>query len=512
MSRASAIAARKQGDDYQALFFWRRAVDLFHPTTHIVQVGFECPDAGSFDDVVARYDDVQVYAGHQYQVDFCQLKYHVRDENGYGWEDLTRPGFINSKTDTLLQRLHAVQKRHAPDGDGCRCLLLTPMVPRPKDHLARLRSNDDGRLECSRLAATAAWAAEIRKSWSAHLELDDSTHLERVLRPLRLVQGPTLQGARDELAQALRTAGLHDDVDAYVQLYDQLLIEESCSFDTAQMKARLRQEGLWRGGPSLPSPTKRVLVRSRMRGAENLHVEVDDALCLCDLFDDRETKDPAMWQVVVWPRITEWLAVLRGDAITFHLGALHTSLSLGLGYCLDTRSGVYVALVQSGTQGDQVWLPTPAALPVGERLPQWEFGESQTGTTGPETALVIGVARDIVGDVRAYCLELLPAVGRIVSARMPNPGTSAVLGPEHGQRLVEDLVQYMQEARPASARRNVLHVFAAAPNALLFRLGQHLRGMGSTQCYEFGFDTTYTYSPSLRFPPPAEAGLVGQGG
>lgn len=506
MSRASAIAARKKGDHYQALFFWRRATDVFHPGTHVVRVGFERADAGSFDDVFVEYDQIQNYAGHRYQIDLYQIKYHVRDATGYGWEDLTKPAFINSDKDSLLQRLHVVQQRHAPEGDGCRCILYSPQAPIPGDQIRRALTSDDGQIEWAKLLRAT------RKAWSVHLGLEDHDSLEQVLRPLRLHQGRRLQDLRDELREALRTAGIHDDVDALLSLYDALLNEDRCSFDATELKDRLREAGLWRGGPVANGHSRRVAVRSRMRGAEDLHLEVDDHLCLCDCFDDREAREPGAWHSVVWPKVVDWLRPERGDALTLHLGALHTSLAIGLGYRLDTRSGVHVTLVQSGTQGDQQWPPTPAPVDEADELSVWEFAEVPVGNGGPETALVVSVTRDIANDVRAYVQEQLPSVGKVVCARVPEPGTSTVRGPEHGQLLVERLVHHLQQARPPAERRHVMHLFAAAPNAVLFRLGQHLRGVGPTQCYEFGFDTTYTYSPSLRFPPSVEVGLAGQGG
>ncbi len=52
-----------------------------------------------------------------------------------------------------------------------------------------------------------------------------------------------------------------------------------------------------------------------------------------------------------------------------------------------------------------------------------------------------------------------------------------------------------------------MHLFAAAPNAFLFYLAQHARTFGKTVIYEYDFEggELGAYSPSLTFPPPADA-------
>ena len=54
MSRA--VAARAQGDVYQARFFWLQACRLFQPHAQVARVGYDVDGIKAFDDVVVDYE------------------------------------------------------------------------------------------------------------------------------------------------------------------------------------------------------------------------------------------------------------------------------------------------------------------------------------------------------------------------------------------------------------------------------------------------------------------------
>ncbi|MBG1259733.1 hypothetical protein [Nostoc commune] len=59
-----AIAARIQGDDYQARWFWFQICRLFSERTKVVRVGYEANNIKSFDDVVVYYQGMEDYEGN----------------------------------------------------------------------------------------------------------------------------------------------------------------------------------------------------------------------------------------------------------------------------------------------------------------------------------------------------------------------------------------------------------------------------------------------------------------
>jgi hypothetical protein len=72
----------------------------------------------------------------------------------------------------------------------------------------------------------------------------------------------------------------------------------------------------------------------------------------------------------------------------------------------------------------------------------------------------------------------------------------------HALELAQDLSLKIRR-RSAEERSKPLHLFAAAPNALLFFLGQLAKSFGEVQLYEqreFPAKKPGNYVPSLRLP------------
>jgi len=72
--------------------------------------------------------------------------------------------------------------------------------------------------------------------------------------------------------------------------------------------------------------------------------------------------------------------------------------------------------------------------------------------------------------------------------------------------LVEELASLLKH-RTRDERAVKLHIFASAPNAFMFFLGQMAKGFGQCTMYEFDFDNNAlgAYQASISFPPRNEA-------
>lgn len=510
---AKAVAARMRGDEYQARVFWRQACGLFHEDTFMERVTYEEDSAKAFDDVGVFYRPGMVDEdGAPLTADHFQVKFHVRSNGALTATALITPAFINASSVSLLQRIKEAQQRLAPDGSGVRLIVYSPW---PIDHhgaLGEVHSLDDGRLIWQELSQGTARSerGKVRALWREHLGLDHDDELEVILRPLRLVHGPTFDDLGRYLNLALPGAGLAPVFadrrsNPYDQLPGKLLREGKTRFTRADIEDIARREGLWRGLPPREEPRYRAGIRSFARGTERLQEETDAMLCLIDYFDGRRIRSDDLWQSGVFARVASFLDEIIRDhqRIHLHLPALG-SVAFAAGYCADSKLGVDVAPVQATAEGPRTWAPHP---PSAREYPRWTFTKTDLDGEGDDVALAIGATHSITGDVEDYVARALPQVGRIITIAPPTgPGDRAVVDGGHAKDLVDHICNYLKCHRTPSERRGLLHIFSAAPNTLLFYLGQRARALGRCTLYEYDFDTVApgAYAPSLSFPPPTD--------
>jgi hypothetical protein len=118
---------------------------------------------------------------------------------------------------------------------------------------------------------------------------------------------------------------------------------------------------------------------------------------------------------------------------------------------------------------------------------------------GEEIAIAISVARAATPQARAYIAAQLPHVGKLITYALPlGPGQTVVAGGGHAAALAELVSNHLREVKQTSSTAMV-HIFAAAPNSLLFFLGQEHQAIAPCIVYEFDFDTRTdrTYQPSF---------------
>ncbi len=225
---ANAITPRQQGDDYQARFFWLQACRLFQPHTKVARVGFELSRVKSFDDVMVTYTEPLCYErGDKIAADYFQVKFHVSQAGAFTCDALIDPKFINATSVSLLQRLRAAQLTFAPEGTGCRFIIVSPWVIHPDDPLADIVSNNGGELRLQVLfdgTTDASRMGKVRKKWREHLGLTDA-ELEKALRPLRIFEkAPTLVGLSDDLNRQFDSLGFVPvEAGTLVHPYDDLI-------------------------------------------------------------------------------------------------------------------------------------------------------------------------------------------------------------------------------------------------------------------------------------------------
>ena len=354
---ARAVAARIFGDDYHARFFWLQACRLFDDRTKVVRVQIEAENVKSLDDVAVHYSGMHDF-GVPLTSDFFQVKFHVAANGAFTWQGMMDPAFINAKSVSLLQRIRNAQIVHAPKGAGCRFYVYSPWCIHPDDVLAELVSLTDGHLRWEVLAEGGARSkfGKIRAEWRTHLKITSDEELRAALAPLRLQQGPSLEQLGDILNDKLQLAGLKPVpagtlTHPYEGLARKFVQADRSSFTGAELEGVCRNEGLWVGKPVLEPEARRLGIRSFLRFAEHIEDETDEYLCLLKYFEGRTVRRAEAWNNNILPDVVGFLrrCVKPGLRYLLHI-PVHGSVAFAAGWCLDSKSGADVALIQPGAK------------------------------------------------------------------------------------------------------------------------------------------------------------------
>jgi hypothetical protein len=489
---ADSVKARWHGDNYQARVFWGNAINLLDPASCVVEVTFEADGPKAFDDVVVRYEPPIPSSGaERVTTDFHQVKWHVELGGRFGYEDFVNPDFIGATRFSLLQRLKEARASSPP---GSRFAFLTTYRVKDDDPLAGVLSGVDKSILLEKLfdgTTDRSRMGKVRKLWREHLELATDAELKHVLQGFRVYEGyHSLDELRSQINLRAKVVGLFATDTASDFRYDELArslkTRNLNRFTRDTFRQLCDEEGLFTGAPVQPDDFLSVAIRSFLGPAADVSgASPDNTLLLVDDFQQRYLREDRGWQEHIRPRVAEFLraAVKRSAKLRLILDA-HASIAFLAGTILDLKSGATVELVQKGRVGAQVWR---AADPVPADASVFQVAEAVLDS-GPDIALAISVARPTDEQVRAYVREKLPAVGTIVSFGMPaGAGQQAVRGGGHAVRLAEQVSAEIARLRRGKPDATV-HIFAAAPNALLFFLGQEHQAIAPCVVYEFDFD------------------------
>ena len=502
---ARAVSARMQGDDYQARFFWLQICRLFQSHTKVMSVGYEVPDAKSFDDVVVSYQPaVNDGRGGLVSTDYFQVKFHVSQDEAVRFDSLLSPEFIGATKFSFLQRLRDAYIKTKETGN-CRFTLVTPWGIVPEDPLARLINNNAGQLHLNRLfdPGPGTRMGKLRRQAAEHLDVDEET-LHEILAAMRVLHSfDNLGTLNDRLNDKLVSVGMRPIEDTgsynpYDDLAKKLLQSGRQVFTADQIREICEQEGLWVGRRDLDHESADLGIRSFLRWAEYMEDETDAVLDLVQYFDGRKIQDPVLWNGEVAHQVVQFLETNTKAGGSFRLRVdAHTSIAVLAGYTLEAKAGVKVSLVQRTRSGVQIWnTEEPATLQESE----WEFDWIGGDVTDGDLAVAVGVTHDVRRDVAAFVNGAsIPIRGTLV-ATPPRAGNTVVRDGPHALALAQALVAKLRELRKSG---QTVHLFMAAPNGFSFVLGQHLRPIGPAVVYEFDFESGVpgAYQAGVALPP-----------
>ncbi len=512
---ATAIAARQNGDDWQAYYFWREVLFMLagKEIAEIARVGFEVGEFKAFDDVAIEHTKGRPDGrGGLVQADYYQIKFSTALAKYISADALTDPAFINASSVSLLERLRDAVANSKKANRSVRFILLSPWPVAPDDILGPLVDMSTGAIRIEELKKGATAKSKnggLREKWCKHLNVTEPELYTMLERFCIRVRPSTLEEARRDLNLGLSAAGLTNIPDATLtDAYSSLIWKLSGLgrrwFTTSEILECCKQEQLMCPNPvTKTAGSPRVLgIRSFMRWAENLEDETDALICLTEYFTQRHIRDRSLWASSVLPGLKNFLTseLKAGRPIELDLQT-HGTIAFAAGYLTEPKAGIKVGIRQRSLEGLKVWGIEPDGLAVTEGL--LEFNETVLGDASG-VACAISITHSISQAVEAY-LNSQGNFGHLLGLSVPQPSALAVKSGNHAFQIAQALVEEIRNKRPAN-HQGPLHLFVAMPNGLAFMFGQLARALGDIQLYEFDFGGTGGYSKSVLLQPSYSIG------
>ena len=503
---ANTAAPRWHGDDYQARIFWENALNLLDDCSCVVQVTFEANSPKSFEDVIVRYNPpVPRYGPKPINAEYYQVKWHVDIAGRFGYEDFVCPKFINAKTTSLLQRLKNAREQ-IPASETAQFIFLTTAKVKDGDPLEKLISNIDRTLILERLFDSKTDRSrmdKIRSLWRDHLELSNDNELKYVLDGFRIFENHhTLEQLRNQInlkarAMDIKEISASSIVFCYDELARQLKMRKQNTLTRETLIQLFHNEGLFTENAMKTNTNLPVAIHSFLGLATDVsNARPENTLLLTDQFKQRYLRDDQDWQRDIRPRIEDFLCdvVRKSSHLQLILNA-HASIAYLSGTVFHVKSAVKVELVQKGRAGPEVW-----RVDDGTKEDAMQFSATQNKLGfGNDIVVAISAAQPVESQVRQYVADHLSSPGQLLMFTFSGGhGHQTVAGGEHAAALAEQVINETRQVKQKDLDAMV-HIFAAAPNSLMFYLGQHHQSIAPCIIYEYDFDRrgNKTYHPSF---------------
>lgn len=250
------------------------------------------------------------------------------------------------------------------------------------------------------------------------------------------------------------------------------------------------------------SPKRRsIVVKSFASGVENLEENTKNCLLLINKFDGRNIKSEYDWNKDIYTDLEEFLLTNTCSKHAYQIFLnTHASIAFGAGRILNSKSGINVFPIQkSSTNGTVLW---DVKLSTKKNYVNWDISHEKFNENQYDSALVLNVTRNIYDDVVNFIKENNLSIRRIINCTLTDVGATnfSIEDGTHASALANSVYNAIS-TRDIAERRATLHIFAAAPNAFMFFLGQNSVGFGKCILYEYDFEqkNSCTYSRSISF-------------
>ena len=242
-------------------------------------------------------------------------------------------------------------------------------------------------------------------------------------------------------------------------------------------------------------------VKSFICEGGDIEEETESCLLLADMFDGRKIKDEYNWNNDVYEKLKGFLfeTTSKKQAYQIYLDT-HTSIAFAIGRIFNSKIGINIFPMQkTATKGIELW---DVNLSSKRNYCNWDILYETFCENQYDTALILNVTRNIHKDVIDFIKENNLTIGRIINCTPSEGGTTnfSIVDGNHAAILANAVYNAISQ-RTTKERQAILHIFASAPNAFMFFLGQNSMGFGKCILYEYDFEQrkSCSYSPSIDF-------------
>ena len=500
---AKAIAARRNGDEYQARVFWLKLLKL-RTSNYVKSVTLESDRVSFVDDVVVSYSEpiIDRMTGKREVIyEFFQCKYHVTQHGAFTHENLIDPKFINNKSSMLKRLYDAYVKLSTQLSPGAfRLYIFSNWYWAHQDALAKHLHEEMIRSTFYENGPRSA-AGQVRSKLAAHLSISEE-ELHAFLNTVRFTLGKNLVDLARDMEPRLKLAELKP-IDPtvthipYDSLAWELFAQGRNSFDEMAVNQMVYEEKLIASPATKHSEISIQSFTQFARRPTDLQVA---RLDLLPLFDRRFPITDADWKEEIPEKISAFMLdeKLMDVPQPIHLFFdCHLSIAFFTGHLVSPKHRIQIIPTQKNGSDYTLWKQsapdTDTAL--------WMF--QTVGKIDEEVILEISVTHHIQKQLQVFLsAEGYSELPQIRVAPIGEIGPTAVSGGTHAWQLGYQLAEQLREILPETCR--MVHLFFAGPVALAYVLGHTLRHIAPhIQLYEYDFEGqrgARKYYPSLRIP------------
>lgn len=506
---SNSLAAIAQGDDYQAMVFWKYANNMLRSDSDVESIGYEYDEVKSFDDVVVIYKRPQSFRTSVVEKDYIQVKYHVTQSKLITIDALVDPQFVNASTYSFIDKVFGEYKKNPEQFCKKRFILYTPWDIDQTDSLYSMVGNNDHSIKLNVLfdgtKTDGSAMGKIRKKFKDKMQIDGQAIsddiLYKILSQVCIYSGSeSIKNLKEILNREFSYNSLKMWPDSkitnpYIDMIHAWMKVGKKTINAKDIMNQCRIE-------NLIAPQKRhdmIAIRSFLKYTEGLEERVKGMLDLTPYFKDRMLKDEYKWSDIE-RHIETFASENTNSQVNYHIELpVHLSVAFMAGRIMNSKSGIRVMPVQRTAQGSCCWDITDE---IGSEVAEFIEIVENLDDSVSDAVLMISITHDIEDDVKVYVEENGMNIHKFYHCKLPVTGFDSIKNGAHAWKLANQINSLIGK-RSVKEKKGNLHVFIAGPSAIMFNLGRMSITYGKVQLYEFDLEQR-CYYPTVKYPMKGE--------